>query len=108
MIKNLFKTKKIIFLFAVIVLASFIWKSAFAVWSGTFYEPGDTLNPECLPTQTDCDVRAPLTSSNISDTAYDATTWNTVASESIAPSKNAIRDKIEGLAPLASPTFTGT
>src|SRR3989344_1522822 len=96
MIKNLFKTKKVIFLFATIVLVSFFGKTAFGVWSGTFYEPGDTLNPECLPTQTDCDVRAPLTSSNISDTAYDATTWDGVTT--IAPSKNAVRDKIESLA----------
>jgi hypothetical protein len=42
----------------------------------------------------------------VSDTAYDATTWDWVTT--IAPSKNAIRDKIETLAPLASPTFTWT
>lgn len=42
----------------------------------------------------------------VSDTAYDATSWNGVTT--IAPSKNAVRDKIELLAPLASPPFTGT
>lgn len=42
----------------------------------------------------------------VSDTAYDATSWDWVTT--IAPSKNAVRDKIETLAPLASPTFTGT
>ena len=36
-----------------------------------------------------------LTSSNIDDTAYDATSWNGVTS--IAPSKNAVRDEIETL-----------
>lgn len=42
----------------------------------------------------------------VSDTAYDATSWNGVTT--IAPSKNAVRDQVELLAPLASPTFTGT
>ena len=86
-------TKKGIVLFTAIVLAIFFSKTVFAVWNGTFYDPGDTLNPECSPTDTDCDVRSPLTSVNISDTAYDATTWNGVTT--IAPSKNAIRDQIE-------------
>lgn len=45
-------------------------------------------------------------SAAISDTAYDATSWDGVTT--IAPSKNAVRDKIELLAPLANPTFTGT
>lgn len=36
-----------------------------------------------------------LTVSDISDTAYDATTWNGVTT--VAPSKNAVRDKIEAL-----------
>ena len=38
------------------------------------------------------------------DTAYDATGWN---GASFAPTANVLRDKIETLAPLASPTFTG-
>jgi hypothetical protein len=38
------------------------------------------------------------------DTAYDATGWN---GATFAPTANAIRDKIETLAPLASPAFTG-
>lgn len=42
----------------------------------------------------------------ISDTAYNATTWDAVTG--IAPSKNAVRDQLVLLAPLASPTFTGT
>lgn len=42
----------------------------------------------------------------VDDTAYDATTWNGVTGT--APSKNAVRDQVELLAPLASPTFTGT
>jgi len=40
-----------------------------------------------------------------SDTAY-ASSWNGVTT--IAPSKNAIYDKIELLAPIAGPIFTGT
>jgi hypothetical protein len=39
-----------------------------------------------------------LTSANIDDTAYDATSWNGVTTN--APSKNAVRDKIETLQPL--------
>lgn len=92
---KIFSSKKTIFLFVFVVLALFSVKTVFAVWNGTFYEPGDTLNPECLPTDPDCDVRSPLTSVNISDTAYDATTWDGDATH--APSKNAIRDKIESL-----------
>lgn len=41
----------------------------------------------------------------VSDTAYDATSWNGVTT--VAPSKNAVRDQVELLATLASPTFTG-
>src|SRR3989344_3986660 len=87
-------TKKTIIIFAVIVVLSFFAPTVFAVWNNTFYEPGDTLNPECLPTDVDCDVRAPLTSLNISDTVYGAG-WDTDATH--APSKNAVYDKIEGL-----------
>ena len=86
--------KKTIIIFAVIVVLSFFAPTVFAVWNGTFYEPGDTLNPECLPTDVDCDVRAPLTSLNISDTVYGAG-WDTDTTH--APSKNALYDKIEGL-----------
>jgi uncharacterized protein YceK len=49
----------------------------------------------------------------VSDTAYDATSWD--AATGIAPSKNAVRDQIETMltsiaakAPLASPALTGT
>jgi len=38
---------------------------------------------------------ASVTSGDISDTAYDATSWNAVTD--VAPSKNAVRDKIEAL-----------
>lgn len=54
-----------------------------------------------------------LLSSSISDTAYDATSWNGVTTTS--PSKNAVRDILESMiadialkAPLANPTFSGT
>lgn len=84
--------KKIIILFATIVVITFLGKTVFAVWNGTFYEPGDTLDPECLPTDVDCDVRSPLTSVNISDAVYGAG-WD--ADTTHAASKNAIYDKIE-------------
>lgn len=44
-------------------------------------------------------------SSIISDTAYNESTWNGVTT--IAPSKNAVRDEFELRAPKASPVFTG-
>lgn len=40
----------------------------------------------------------------VSDAAYDATSWDGVTG--IAPSKNAIRDKVETLAPKVNPTLT--
>lgn len=43
---------------------------------------------------------------NISDVAYNETTWNGIAN--VAPSQNAVRDVIETKANIASPTFTGT
>jgi len=33
---------------------------AFATWNGDFYNPGETFDPECLPTQTNCDVLVPF------------------------------------------------
>ncbi len=35
---------------------------AHAVWDGALYQPGTTLDPECTPTQTSCNVIAPITS----------------------------------------------
>ena len=96
--------KKIIILFVSILLVSVLPKTVFAVWSGTFYNPGETLNPECLPSDVDCDVLSPLTSTNISDTAYDEATWNGVTT--ITSSKNAIRDKIEILATVSHNAIT--
>lgn len=42
----------------------------------------------------------------ISDVAYDPTTWNSVTT--VSPSKNAVRDQIVLLAPLADPIFTSS
>lgn len=43
----------------------------------------------------------------VSDAAYDAATWNGVTT--VAPSKNAVRDKIETMVDIASPqSITGT
>lgn len=41
----------------------------------------------------------------VSDTAYNAATWDAVTG--IAPSKNAVRDQLELLAPIANPALTG-
>ncbi|MFZ3011448.1 MAG: hypothetical protein WA060_00380, partial [Minisyncoccia bacterium] len=91
---NFVLNKKIIVSFTFIVVLSFFYQTVFAAWNGTFYDPGDTLNPECLPTDPDCDVRSPLTAVNIDDTAY-GVSWDADATH--APSKNALYDKIEGL-----------
>jgi len=64
-VKSIFFNKKALILFTTIILFAFFGKTVFAVWNNTFYNPGDTLNPECLPTDTNCDVRSPLTSLNI-------------------------------------------
>jgi hypothetical protein len=90
---KIFSSKKVVFIFGALVLSAFFGKLVFATPPASFYDPGETLNPDCLPTDTNCDVAAPLTASNISDTAYDEATWNGVTT--IAPSKNAVRDQIE-------------
>lgn len=45
-----------------------------------------------------------LTTDNVSDTAYDATSWDGVTT--IAPSKNAVRDKIESMGSASTFTYT--
>ncbi len=49
------------------------------------------------------DASTYLTSSSIDDTAYDATTWN--GATTVAPSKNAVRDKFESLTTTHTVTF---
>src|SRR3989344_1699854 len=91
---KIFSSKKIVLTFAAFAAVFFFSKMVFAVWDGANYDPGETLNPECTPAQANCDVAAPLTSANISDTVYGAG-WN--ADTTHAPSKNTIYDKIETL-----------
>ena len=62
---------------------------------------------------TELEAAVSAATGEISDVAYNATTWNDVTA--IGASKNALRDKIVAMdavdalkAPLASPTFTGT
>src|SRR3989344_5037794 len=64
------RNKKIIIIFSGLAAVFFFSRLVFAVWDGLPYDPGETLNPECLPTDVDCDVASPLTAANISDTAY--------------------------------------
>jgi len=57
--KHIVNKKLAIFLIVIFVFLFFI-KTALATWDGNPYSPGSTINPECLPTQTNCDV-SPLT-----------------------------------------------
>ncbi|MGH7249673.1 MAG: hypothetical protein ACREGC_01745, partial [Minisyncoccia bacterium] len=91
---KIFSNKKALFAFTLAIVVSFLAPTVFAVWNGTFYDPGATLNPECTPDQTDCNVRAPLTSANIDDTAFGAG-WN--ADTTHAPSKNSVYDEVQAL-----------
>src|SRR3989344_4764380 len=50
------RNKKIIIIFSGLAAVFFFSRLVFAVWDGLPYDPGETLNPECLPTDTDCDV----------------------------------------------------
>lgn len=68
--------------------------------TATTHNEGDILRHDATATDWES-----VGGGSVDDTAYDATTWNGVTT--VAPSKNAVRDKIETLAPLASPTFTG-
>lgn len=55
---------------ALLLFSLIFFGSAFSVraaWNGQYYSPGSTLNPECAPTDTNCDV-AP-----IADTAHGGT-----------------------------------
>jgi len=88
------RNKKIIIIFSGLAAVFFFSRLVFAVWDGLPYDPGETLNPECLPTDANCDVASPLTAANISDTAY-GVAWDTDATH--APSKNSVYDKIEAL-----------
>ncbi|MEA3399463.1 MAG: hypothetical protein U9R00_03070 [Patescibacteria group bacterium] len=90
MIKILSNKKIIIILSAFLLVL--ITTRVFATWDGNNYEPGETLNPECLPSEPNCDIVAPITANNISDDAYTAD-WDGVTG--IAPSKNSVYDKIE-------------
>lgn len=102
---KLFLSKKILLIFSAIMAISFFANTVFAVWNGTFYEPGDTLNPECLPSDPDCDVRSPLTILNINDTAYGAS-WD--ADTTHAPSKNAVYDALNALPAVHDAVTLGT
>src|SRR3989338_2357570 len=88
------RNKKIIIIFSGLAAVFFFSRLVFAVWDGLPYDPGETLNPECLPTDANCDVASPLTAANISYTAY-GVAWDTDATH--APSKNSVYDKIEAL-----------
>src|SRR6185369_17974855 len=69
----------------------------FAAWSGTPYSPGDTLNPECLPTDTNCDVLL-----EINQTMYIGTTAQATNRASAPETLSGIT----GLTPGANFTLT--
>lgn len=78
--------KKIVILFISTVFLLVFSKIAFAVWDGFPYNPGETNNPECLPSQTDCDVLPAVTtevdpifiaSEAFTITGTDTTNWDT-------------------------------
>lgn len=46
----------IFFVCSVLILAFLLSNQVHAAWSGSYYSAGETLNPECSPTQTNCDV----------------------------------------------------
>lgn len=59
---KIISNKKIITcILSVIFISFFFSKIVFAVWDGLPYNPGETNNPECLPSQTDCDVLPAVT-----------------------------------------------
>ena len=58
---KLISNKKIFFLLIIIFSISLFSKIVFAVWDGQPYEPGAIDNPECLPSQTNCDVLPAVT-----------------------------------------------
>src|SRR5574343_411128 len=56
------KTKILITALFFVAIVSSYSRIVFASWNGLVYSPGATLNPECLPTDTNCDVESPITS----------------------------------------------
>ncbi|MFA6514774.1 MAG: tail fiber domain-containing protein [Candidatus Paceibacterota bacterium] len=80
------KNKKIILIIISVVFISFFSKIVFAVWDGLPYDPGEISNPECLPSQINCDVLPAVTteadpifiaSEAFTITGMDTTDWNT-------------------------------
>lgn len=78
--------KKIIPLIISVVLISFFSKIVFAAWNGLPYNPGSIDNPECLPSQINCDVLPSIiteldpvfiTSQAFSITGTDISNWDT-------------------------------
>src|SRR3989344_2042869 len=66
--------KKTVFIFSALVAVFFFSKIVLAVWDGFPYDQGETLNPECLPTDVDCDVNVVPTTITVADTT-DATSF---------------------------------
>lgn len=77
-----------------------------AVWgaiTGTLADQTD-LNTALGTKQTEAQVQT-IADAKVSDTAYDATSWNGVTG--VAPSKNAVRDKIEAVVASIPPAHSG-
>ena len=73
-----FITSKIFILFLFGIF--FINNTAFAVWDGNFYDPGETYNPECLPSDVNCDV-SPAVATEL-DPVFSGSSWFTTTNNS--------------------------
>ena len=71
----IFKTKTIVVFICIFVLCATLPNTTFA-WDHNPYSPGSTLNPDCLPTDVNCDVTTftPSFLSAISPLLYSSTT----------------------------------
>ena len=78
--------KKIFFLIVFILFISLFSKIVFAVWNGNPYTPGAVDNPECLPSQTNCDVLPALTAE--SDPIFIASQAFTISASDISKWKD--------------------
>lgn len=101
------KIKLLLSIFIVLIstISLFAFGSSGGVAIGTFYDnivSGITSNNvQGAIDELALNIAAYSTSAGVSDEAYDADTWNGITT--LAPSKNAVRDKIESLSTVYQP-----